>query len=380
MMKNLKNPLLVIITLSVFGNNLGYGLEQQQPANLSTLFYTPRNEDAPNLSKSQIVNQDIELHHKQIDILVPQAYELSADGFLYNHINKTQLKVMRENQIKIMPMVTNHQFNPDVAHSILNNPAAQQRAIEALLKLCQQKKYYGIQLDFEHIPVLDKDAYSNFVVKLADRLHKIDCKFSLAIIPRSDDRPKSQRLLEYYMTWSGAYDHKVLAAASDFIVLMTYEQHNGTSTPGPIASYPWVLKSLKYSLRYIKPEKIYLGIPAQSNYWTVDKFTAVLGPGLLTDAGKTNEPYIVHSLEVSYAEIQALQNARHFKLHWDNNTKVNYAKFAYEDLNRFVFVSDADSTKYLYQMAMQNHLGGIAVYQLGDEDPRIWQVLKNSNK
>lgn len=41
---------------------------------------------------------------------------------------------MRQNKINIMPMVTNHGFSPQVAHDILSNSIAQDRAINVLLE------------------------------------------------------------------------------------------------------------------------------------------------------------------------------------------------------------------------------------------------------
>jgi spore germination protein YaaH len=42
---------------------------------------------------------------------------------------------------------------------------------------------------------------------------------------------------------------------------MTYAQHTGGTTPGPVAGYPWVLACLRYVLALgVPPEKISLGL------------------------------------------------------------------------------------------------------------------------
>ena len=40
------------------------------------------------------------------------------------------------------------------------------------------------------------------------------------------------------------YDYKALADAMDFISYMTYAQHTGGSTPGPVAGYAWMEEAL----------------------------------------------------------------------------------------------------------------------------------------
>ena len=49
---------------------------------------------------------------------------------------------------------------------------------------------------------------------------------------------------------------------------MTYAQHTGGSTAGPVAGFPWMKASLEFVLSLgVPPSKISLGIPAYSDYW-----------------------------------------------------------------------------------------------------------------
>ena len=49
---------------------------------------------------------------------------------------------------------------------------------------------------------------------------------------------------------------------------MTYAQHTGGSSPGPVAGYPWMQACLEYLLALgVPPGKISLGLAGYSDWW-----------------------------------------------------------------------------------------------------------------
>lgn len=65
----------------------------------------------------------------------------------------------------------------------------------------------------------------------------------------------------------GSYDYATLGVLCDQIFIMAYDEHYTGSTPGAVASFPFVEMSVKNTLKYVPPSKIVLGIPFNGRYW-----------------------------------------------------------------------------------------------------------------
>src|ERR1035437_9840599 len=112
--------------------------------------------------------------------------------------------------------------------------------------------YRGLSLDIENLPESATPVYLNFIQELYSDLH-----------------PRYLRL--YVSTLVSASDDslKRIAANSDGIVLMNYDQHEIESQPGPIASQDWFVANLQRVLKIVPKEKL---ICAMGNYgydWTL---------------------------------------------------------------------------------------------------------------
>src|SRR3989344_5306697 len=68
-----------------------------------------------------------------IDVLAPQTYSLNASGKLSGKIKPDILEFAKKQNIKVMPLVTNGNFSKTTSHSILDDAAKQDTAINALV-------------------------------------------------------------------------------------------------------------------------------------------------------------------------------------------------------------------------------------------------------
>jgi len=301
-----------------------------------------------------------------------QAYVLNPNGIIYKFAEPEFEKTARKYNIRLMPLITNQNFNSEKVNQFLHDQSAQKRAIENITRLYKQKHYYGFQIDFEHIPEHDRKAFTHFYQSVANALHHIGSKVSIAIVPERRRIPFSAVLLKRDMYWAGVYDQKKLAAVSDFIVLMTYNQHGAMTTPGPNAGYALDKTAIQYALKNIPRNKIFLGIPTSSNYWTMGPINRTFKNIKVTLNDKPISPDVAQAIAISHQQVTLLKKMHHLKWQWDNQAKVHYTIFHYQDFYRYLFIEDATSYTAKTQLAKHYHLGGIAVFRLGIEDPNIW--------
>lgn len=307
---------------------------------------------------------EIEKQANLTDILIAQAYRINEIGIVTGSIDEDIVDVAKRHSIKLFALVTNAQYDSKMAHLFLVNPTAQQKALNTLLTECKKNNIAGIQLDFEMIRLADKMALTQFYRMAAELFHKNGLMVSFAIAPTvMDHHFPSAYQKKLYEIWQGAYDIQQLGELSDFVTIMSYDQHAAGTTPGPIASFPWDEQVIKHALEHIPAEKISLGIPTYSGLWYMGT----------DNAGKIS----VHYDAISFKTLMFILDKYKPNIQWDSISKVNYTLYDLNGLNRYIFIENAKSFAAKYDLAKTYHLRGISVFRLGIEDPAIWDVLKH---
>ncbi|HVY54035.1 MAG TPA: glycosyl hydrolase family 18 protein [Gammaproteobacteria bacterium] len=346
-----------LLLILYFMSSLGFAQEN--------LFYILRNNTPARMTAAQNSIESLEHHYKAIDILVPQAYQIDSNGVVWGSVDAEIIKLASIHQLKLMPLVTNTGFNKEKTHDFLLDNTAQNHAIQTLLSICEQNHYYGLQLDFEMIGLADKNALTKFYQTAADALHKKGFIVSFALAPLITDPPYSSDIQKrLYVNWEGAYDFKKLGESADFVSVMAYNQHGGATTPGSTAHFKWVEQVIKYALAHIPANKISLGVPAYSTYW----FTG-------TNTGDSSGKIAVNSVGISYEKANRLAQKNLANWLWDDEAKQNMAIYQREWLNEYIFLEDARSFTAKANLAKKYNLRGISVFDLGTEDPNIWNVI-----
>lgn len=175
----------------------------------------------------------------------------------------------------------------------------------------------------------------------------------------------SEFLRKIYINWEGAYDFKKLGEVADFVSIMAYNQHGGVTTPGSTASIQWVEAAIKYALQFIPAQKISLGIPDYSTYW----FTG-------TDTGRSSGKTAVQSEGITFEKAMSIINRNKANLQWDDAAKIQYAIYERNWLNEYIYLENDKSFAAKLALAKKYNLRGISVFDLGTEDPKIWELLK----
>lgn len=313
--------------------------------------------------------ESIAQHHAAIDVVAPQVYTFNENGTNCGGPADELITLQKKYGFKLMPLVMNSEFDQQKLHQLLHDTTAQQRLTAQLLILMEKYHYWALQLDVENIPVSDRDAYTQFVQQTAAAFHQHHYKLSVTVLPNQIPPLLTNSYDAWqYDNWSGGYDIQALAKACDFITLMSYDKHNSLTTPGPVAPLPWVNLTIQHALTVTTGDKLLLGIPLYSGYWT-------------TTARKNSFSGREH--QISYKQAQTLLQQYQTTAKWSPNSATASATLHHPgELYSYLYMQNARSLAAAKQLIKDHHLLGFAAWQLGLEDPAIWldsSGAKNDN-
>jgi spore germination protein YaaH len=298
-----------------------------------------------------------------ISIVAPQTFSISKDGVVWGEVDPRVLKLAKDNNIEVIPLIMNPGFDRQLLHHFLNDSTARRQAITMMVSLAKSYNFSGWQFDFEHIHITDREAFTDFYRETAQALHQEGFSLSAAVVPTNTDHDLPTAYHRFlYEYWRGAYDLKALAEIGDFLSLMTYSQHTRRTPPGPVAGIPWMKEMVEHMLELgISPDKISLGIPFYSTYWFAD-YSDERG-GFINGRG------------TSYEKVSGLIERYSADLVWLENQQCHYAIWNHDGVFEYAFVEDARSISPKLKLVEKYQLRGISVWRLGQEDPAVWDTL-----
>ena len=202
---------------------------QTQSREIETLFYMRNNEPAFESFRANIA---------KISIVGPQVYSVEGDGVVWGQVDPRVLTLAKEHGVKVMPLIHNPGFNQETIHELLHDEEARRRSIAMMVELAERHGFWGWQFDFENFHITDRDAMTQYYSETAEALHTAGFTISIAVVPSLGTAGRSPFHRYMEANWRGTFDLKAMAEVSDFISYMTYAQHGGPTTPGPIAGLP----------------------------------------------------------------------------------------------------------------------------------------------
>lgn len=349
--------LLLSLTGCAFGAEPGKQPEKtpDKPAAMET--YTPKKITGPvhlvwdwqadGEGKSQILQQD---KLPGVNVLSPKWYEITDENGTVTAKNedKTYAAKAHAKGYAVWPLITNG-FHPERTHKLLDNPAGRQKVVQQLLTLCKSRQLDGINLDFENIQPGDRDRLTDFVGEIADALRGENLTVSIDVTVPSQQG-----------NWSRCYDRGALAAKTDYVMLMAYDEHYRKSpVAGSVASLPWVEKGIRAALSEQVPKaKLVLGMPLYMRDWTI-------GP----DGN-------VSAKTLSMPGAEKLVQEKQLSRQWLTDLGQYY--FAYTDeknVQHKVWQEDARSLLLKAALVSRYDLAGSCYWRKGLETQDVWEKL-----
>lgn len=299
-----------------------------------------------------LARQSLFTYPSFIDVLAPQSYAFDSTGKLIGGVPDSILVFAKKRNIKVMPLVTNRRFSQSAYQALLNDTAMQDSAIASLVAEAKINGYWGWQFDFEQMDASYRDRYSAFVKRAADAMKQNNVILSIAVIAQVSDNPNDYPN-DLWQKIIGVYDYASLAASTDFISIMSYDDPNSI---GPVVQYSWLKQVIAYSIKLIPHDKLSLGIPLY--YWQWNTTT-----GARVGIGGRKGIYNVfrkHNVAVHYS-------AEH---------EAPYMTYWHRAKQYIIWYENAQSVKKKIILIKENEFHGFSAWALGLELPSIYTAIK----
>ena len=150
-------------------------------------------------------------------------------------------------------------FSSEKASRLFNDVALQNKVLDNILLTMQEKGYVGLDIDFEFVAPEDREAFIGFVQNAVARLSPYGYFVNTDLAPKTS---ATQAGVLYE-----AHDYPALGAASDTLLLMTYEWGYTYGPPMAVAPINRVREVGEYAVSEIPSEKLSLGIPNYGYDW-----------------------------------------------------------------------------------------------------------------
>ena len=307
----------------------------------------------------------MENHIDRIDYVSLFWYGLRADGSIKPYTGAVEdervIRFAREHGVPVFMLIANlpdysegGDWDDERIDLVIASSEARKRHIDELLALMEQHDFDGINIDYEALRADQRDNFTLFIEELAEELHAREKLLAVALHPKSGEGKQNEK------NGSEAQDWIQLAHAADQLHLMTYEQHNSDTGPGPIASVSWAEAVARYAAEQTKESgaKIFLGIPLYGYDWNREK--------------SDDEEGRVSGL--TYEQVQKLIEDYPDRLSWSDEHEEPYLNYTIEGEEHEVWFSDVDSVERRIGLSKEFGFAGVAFWRIGAEDERLWEL------
>jgi cellulose synthase/poly-beta-1,6-N-acetylglucosamine synthase-like glycosyltransferase/peptidoglycan/xylan/chitin deacetylase (PgdA/CDA1 family)/spore germination protein YaaH len=225
-------------------------------------------------------------------------------------------------------------------YRIIKNKKLRIDFINSIARELHRFKFQGVNLDFDDIADLNSKEYITFENDLYRILHASGYLVTQNVVP-DDDRFNLQRLQH----------------VNDFLFVMAIDQHNEGSNAGDLSNQRWVEEILDRVCSKIPSEKIILTIAGGAYDWPENSLGKPIG----------------------YPQAISIAQENHSKITFDpNSANLHYTYFDDDSLEHTVYFTDAATNFNIIRMADDWATGGVALWRLGSEDPRLWTFFQKN--
>lgn len=285
----------------------------------------------------------LEASISKLDWVVPSWLELTgSDMHLKASVDYRSVELMSKQKTRpsVLPMLqnaTDGKWDGPGLATMLADPAVRKERIESLVSFVQSNSGQGIVVDFEEVP---KDAQRNNLTFLRElRAAFAPRGWIVAVAAPIDDRD---------------WPYRSYAAASDYQILMAYDEHFEEGAPGAIASQSWFVEKLSQRMRELDPAKTIIALGNYAYDWSG-------GPA---------------AVDMTFQSSMLASKESEAPIVFDPKTLNPHFEYREDDGSTHqVWFLDAVTAQNQMRAADVFRPKGYALWRLGSEDPSIWSLF-----
>ena len=280
-----------------------------------------------------------------VNVVSPTWFILSDDAGNFSSLaSKDYVSTAHGMGLEVWGLISNLSDTITVdMYEVLSKTSTRTYLIEQLVATALEYELDGINIDFEDISSNTGEAYIEFIRELS-----IPCRANGIVLSVDNYAP---------MDYNRHYHIKEQGLVADYVIIMGYDEHHGNSTEaGSVASINYVETGISRAAAEVDPGKVINALPFYTRIWETDGTT-------------------VTSQVVGMEMAREYTNNHGMDVKWDEETCQNYGEYQSGNSYFQVWLEDEDSIRVKLNVMDQYHIGGVAEWRLGLEEPVVWGAI-----
>lgn len=295
-------------------------------------------------------NDNRRVVHEGVNVLSPTWFSFDTntfDGTIISIADSSYVEFAHANNVQVWALITDN-FSRDISNMVLTDYDTRQYVIKQLLAYVSMYNLDGINIDFEAVRLDDADYFIQFLRELYPQLKAQNCILSVdTFVP---------------MPYSMYYNRKAIAETSDYVAVMTYDEHTSNSNvTGPVASLQFVDDGIKNTLLEVPKEQTIMGIPLYTRVWRV----------------KESGDFTIQNYSMDIAYDMFTENNATFT--WDAERGYTYAEYTVvedgETIKYEAWLEDENSLELKLAIYDKYDLAGVALWKRGLEQESTYGLV-----
>lgn len=284
------------------------------------------------------------------------SYGFTEEGVLVPPILSDEWMINMAKEYGTLPILTltpfdeTGNFNNMLINALVNDSAAIDTLIGNLLSVMYAKGYVGVDIDFEYILAKDRDAFTEFVRRVAQVMRENGFHTSIALAPKTSAQQRG-------VLYEGK-DYRALGKIVDHALIMTYEWGYTYGPPLAVAPLNQVRRVVEYAVTEIEPAKLDLGIPNYGYDWPLPYERGITAA---TPIGN------VQAVQIAIRQGVSIQ--------FDELAQSPFFTYEADGIQHEVWFEDVRSIQQKFNLIKEFGLGGCGYWQIMRWWRANWKLL-----